>query len=87
MELIFAIFLGHFSGIIFRELGFTKDFAGIIFREFCLTKDSKGIIFRKCNLYKDFAGINFAFALRNIFSMTLVYGFENNLSKAYYFFT
>ena len=74
-------FFGHFAGINFRELGFNKDFAGINFRELSLTKDFAGINFRECALYKDFVGVNFAFSLKNIFSTTLVYGFENILSK------
>ena len=75
-----------FKGINFREFGFTKNFAGINFRELSLTKDFAGINFRESALYKDFAGVNFAFALRNIFSTTLVYGFENNISKDLDFF-
>ena len=74
-------FFGHFAGINFRELGFNKDFAGINFRELSLTKDFAGINFRECALYKDFMGVNFAFSLKNIFSTTLVYGFESILSK------
>ena len=70
--MIFAnLCLGHFAGIDFRELGLTKDF----------TK----INFRKRNLYKDFSEINFVFALSNILSMTLVYGFVNDLTKNHYF--
>ena len=61
------MFFGHFAGIHFRELSFTKDLAGINFR--------------KSALIKDFAEVNLTFALRNIFSTTLVYGLENNLSK------
>ena len=58
--------------------GITKDFAGINFRELGLTKDLTGI-----NIHerKYFEGINFAFILRKIFSTTLVYDFENDLSK------
>ena len=44
-----------------------------------------GINFCERKFYKDLVAINFAFAIRNIFSMTLVYGFENDLSKNYYF--
>ena len=81
-ELIFAnFFFGYFAAIIFRELGFTEDFAGINFRELSLTKDFAGINFRESALFKDFAGVNLAFALRNIFSRALDYGFENNSSK------
>ena len=75
------IFFGHFAGINFRELGFNEDFAGINFRELSLTKDFAGINFRECALYKGFVGVNFAFSLKNIFSTTLVYGFESILSK------
>ena len=86
--MIFAnFFFGHFAGINFRELGFTEDFAGINFRELSLTKDFAGINFRESALYKDFAGVNLTFALKKIFPLTLVYGFENNLSKNEYFFT
>ena len=74
-------FFGHFLGINFREFGFIEDFAGINFHELSLTKDSAGINFRESTLYKDFAGVNLTFTLRNIFSSTLIYGFENNLSK------
>ena len=70
----------------FRKLSFTKDFAGINFREFGLTKDFTGINFRGRN-YKYFEGITCVITLRKIFSTTLVYGFENDLSKNYYFFT
>ena len=80
-------FFGHFAGINFREFGFTEDFAGINFRELSLTRDFAGINFRESALFKDFAGVNLTFAFRNIFSTTLVYGFENNLSKNQYFFT
>ena len=80
--MIFAnFFLGHFAGINFRELGFTEDFTVINFRELSLTKDFAGINFREYALYKDFLEVNFAFSLKNIFSTTLVYGFENILSK------
>ena len=65
-------------GIKFHELGFTKNFAGFDFRELNLTKDFVGIFFRE---YENFARINFAFSLSNIFSMTIVYGLENNLSR------
>ena len=75
------IFFGYFAGINFREFGSTEDFAGINFRELSLTKDFAGINFRECALYKDFVGVNFTFSLENIFSTTLVYGFENILSK------
>ena len=74
-------FVGHFAEINFRELGFNKDFAGINFQELSLNKDFAGFDFRECALYKDFVGINFAFSLKNIFSTTLVFGFENILSK------
>ena len=76
-EVIFArvdfrvIFFGHFAGINFRELGLTKDFWEIDIRE--------------STIFKVFAGVNLTFALRNIFSTTLFYGFENNLSKNLYF--
>ena len=66
---------GYFAGIDFREFGFTKDLAGINFRELSLTMDFAGINFRESVLFKDFAGVNLTFAA------TLVYGFENNLSK------
>ena len=74
-------FFGHFAGIDFRELAFTEDFAGINIRELSLTKDFAGINFRGCALYKDFVGVNLGFSLKNIFSTTLVYGFESILSK------
>ena len=73
MEEIFAginfreFFFGHFAGINFRELGLTKDFWEIDIRE--------------STIFKVFAGVNLTFALRNIFSTTLFYGFENILSK------
>ena len=63
-------FYGHFPGIYFRKLGFTEDFAGINFREFSLTKD-----FSEINFHEDFTGVDLTFA------STIVYGFENNLSK------
>ena len=44
-------------------------------------KDFTGMNFCERNLYKDFTGMKFAFALWNIFSTTLGYGFENDLSK------
>ena len=78
-------FLGHFAGIDFCELDFTKDFARINFRKSGLTKDFAGINFRERDLYKDLKGMNFAFVLRNIFSTTLVYSIENDLSKDYHF--
>ena len=74
-------FFGHFAGINFREFGFTEDYTGINFRELSLTKDFAGINFREGALYKDFVGVNLGFSLKNIFSTTLVYGFENILSK------
>jgi len=70
-----GIFFEHFAGIDFHELGNTKDFVGINFRELGSTKVFMGINFH------GFVGINFAFALRNSFSTTLVYGFENDLVK------
>ena len=48
-------------------MGFTEDFTGIDFRE--------------CALFEEFAGVNLMFALGNIFSTTLAYRLENNLSK------
>ena len=74
-------FFKHFAGINFRELCFNKDFAEINFRELSLTKDFAGINFRECALYKDFVGVHFASFLKNIFTRTLVYGFESFLSK------
>ena len=68
----------------FRGLGFTEDFAGINFCELSLTKDFAGINFRKSTLL---VGLNLLFALRNFFSTSLVYGFESNLNKNWYFFT
>ena len=68
-------FSGHFADINFRELGFTEDFTVKNFRELSLTKESA--------LCKDFPGVNLTFALINTFPTTLVYGFENNLSKNY----
>ena len=69
ISLILAnVFVGHFVGINFRELGLAEDFAGIYFREFSLTKDFAGINFRESALYKDVAGVNLTFSLRNIFS-------------------
>ena len=70
-----------FAGINFRNFLSFGAFAGINFRELSLTKDFAGINFRESALIKDFAGVNLTFAFRNIFSATLVYGFENNLSK------
>ena len=66
------IFYGHFAGINFRQLSFTKDFAGINLRTLSLTKDFMGINIREHNLYKYFEGIDFASTLRKIFSTTLV---------------
>ena len=74
-------FFRTFRGKYFRELGFTEDFAGINFRELSLTRDFAGINFRESALFKDFAGVNSTFASRNIYSTTLVCGFENNFSK------
>ena len=74
-------FSGHFAGINFRELGFTEDFAGINFRKLNLTKDFAGINFRESALFKEFSEVNSTFALRNMFSTTLFYGFKNNLLK------
>ena len=74
-------FSRHFAGINFCKFGFTEDFVGINFRELSLTKDFAGINFREIALFKDFVGVNLTFALWNIFSTTLIYGFENNLSK------
>ena len=68
-------------GINFRVFDFNKDFPRINFPELSLTKDFAGINFSEFALYKDFMGVNFAFSLKNIFSTTLVYGFENILSK------
>ena len=82
MGILFTLSREIFAGIDFRELGFTKDFAGIDFHELSLTIDFAGIDFRQRDLYKNFTKLNFTFALRNIFSMTLVYGFENDLSKS-----
>ena len=65
----------------FREFGFTENFAVINFCELSLTKNFAGINFREFAFYEDFMGVNFAFSQKNIFSMTLVYGFENILSK------
>ena len=69
-----------FAGINFCEF-FFGHFVGINFSEFSLTKDFAGIDFRESALYKHFAGVNLTFTLRNIFSSTLIYSFENNLSK------
>ena len=74
-------FFGHFAGINFCELSFTEDFAGIKFRESSLTKDLAGINFLESAHFKDFAGVNLTFNLRNIFSTTLVYDSENDLSN------
>ena len=74
-------------GFNFCELAFTEDFARINFRELSLTKDFAGINFRESAPCKDFAGENLTFTLRNILSSTLIYGFENILSKNGYFFT
>ena len=73
-------FFRHSGGIDFCELGFTQDFAGINFRELSLTKDFTGINFHESALFKQFAGVNLTFALGNLFSTTLVYGFEINLN-------
>ena len=67
--------------LIFREFVFTEDFAGIDFRELSLTRDFAGINFSESALFKDFAGVNIMFASKNIFSTTLLCGFENNFSK------
>ena len=75
-----------FSRIDFRELVLTKEFAGINFCELGFTEDFAWINFRESALYKHFAGVNLTFTLRNIFSLTLIYGFENNLSNNQYFF-
>ena len=72
---------GYFAGIDFREFGFTEDFAGIKFRELSLPKDFVGINFRESALFKGIAGVNLTFTFSNVFSTTLVYGFENNTSK------
>ena len=68
-------------------MGFTEDFAGINFRKFNLTKDFAEINFRESALFKEFSRVNSKFALKNMFSTTLVYGFKNNLSENWYFFT
>ena len=73
-------FFRNSGGINFCELGFTQDFAGINFRELSLTKDFAGINFRESALFKAFTVVNLTFALGNIFSTTLVYGLENDLS-------
>ena len=52
-----------------------------------LTKSFTGMKIHESALYKDFEGVNLMFALKKIFPLTLVYGFENNLSKNQYFFT
>ena len=65
----------------FRKFGFTEDFEGINIRDLSLSKEFAGINFRESALFKDFAGVNLTFAFRNIFSTTLVHGFENSLSK------
>ena len=80
-------FFGHFAGIDFREFDFTEGFAGINFHELRLAKYFAGINFRESALYKDIAGVNLTFALKKMFPLTLVYGFENNLSKNQYLFT
>ena len=81
-------FFGHFATINFCEFGYTEEFLkGISFRVLSLTKDFAGHNFRESALFKDFAGVDVTFALKNIFPMTLVYGFEINLSKNQYFFT
>ena len=78
-------FFGHFAGINFREFGFTGDFAGINFRELSLTEDFAGINFCESAPFKDFAGVNLTFTLKNIFSSSLIYSFENIRSKNWYF--
>ena len=81
-EEIFAnFFSGHFAGINLRECGFTEDFVENNFRELSVTKDFVGSNFRESVLFKNFAGVNLAFALRNIFSRALCYGFESNSSE------
>ena len=63
---------GHFTGINFRDMGFTENFAAINFR----VRDS----------YRDSSWVrNFAVALRTIFSTTSFGGFKNDLSKIYTF--
>ena len=52
-------FLGHFVGINFHEVGFTKDYAGIDFRKLGFTKDFARNNFRKLGLIKDFTGVDF----------------------------
>jgi len=74
-------FFGHIAGTNFCEFDPTGDFGDINFRELSLKNHFAGINFRKSALFTDFAGVNLTFALRSIFSTTLVYGFENNLSK------
>ena len=64
------------AGINSRKF-FFGHFAGINFRE---------LGFTECPLQR-FCGIKFKGCFKNIFSTALVYGFQNNLSKNYYFFT
>ena len=48
---------------------------GINFRGLSLTKDFAGINFREIALFKDFVRVNLTFALWNIFSTALIYGY------------
>ena len=70
-----------FAGIKFPTLNFTENFAGINFREMSLTKDFAAINFRESAFFKDFTEAHLTFAVKNIFPTTMVYGFENILSK------
>ena len=63
------------------RISFFGSFAGNNSREFCISEDFTGINFRESALFKDIAGVDLTFAFSNIFSKTLVYGFENNVSK------
>ena len=68
------------GGIDFSRIVFSS-ILGINFRKLGFTEDLLGINLRKSSLYKDIARVNLTFALRNIISTTLVYGFENYLGK------
>ena len=73
----------HQVAIIFSEL----IFAGINFRTFGFTKAFAGINFRECDRHRYWPiQMNFSFALQNTFSLILIYGFDNDLTKNLYFF-
>ena len=60
-NLFSRFFFWHFTGINFREFGFTEDFVGINIRDLSLTKDFAGINFRESALFKDFGDLSLWF--------------------------